>query len=275
MAQLTLVDAHAHLQEEVLEEHLPGVMARAADAGVRWIVCNGTHENDWAQTAAIARTYSGVAPCFGLHPWFVSERSPEWLGRLEERLLAVPSGVGEIGLDRWHEPRDEAAQEVVFRQQLALARRLERPVVIHCLRAWGWLMEVLREVDVPPAGMLLHAYGGPPDLIRPLAGMGGFFSFAGDVLDERRRRKREALRAVPLDRLLIETDAPAMLPPESARPYVVRGAEGEVWNEPANLPAILEGIASLLGLAPERLADLTRQNAERLFGGIGCQPTGS
>jgi len=275
MAQFTLVDAHAHLQEEVLEGHVPGVMARAAAAGVRWIICNGTHENDWAQTAEIARAYAGVVPCFGLHPWFVCERSAGWLERLEEHLLAVPSGVGEIGLDRWHEPRDEATQELVFRQQLELARRLGRPVVIHCLRAWGWLMDVLRDTGAPSAGMLLHAYGGPPDLIRPLASMGGYFSFAGDVLEERRKKKRASLLAVPLDRLLIETDAPAMLPPEGARPHVVLGDEGEIWNEPANLPAIAEGISGLLGLSSGELAAVTCENAQRLFGGIGCRPIDS
>jgi len=275
MAQLSLVDAHAHLQEEVLEGHVPGVMARAAEAGVRWIVCNGTHENDWEQVAELARTYPGVVPCFGLHPWFVAERSPEWLDRLEEHLLAMPSGVGEIGLDRWHEPRDEAAQEIVFRQQMALACRLERPVVIHCLRAWGWLMDVLRDTGAPRSGMLLHAYGGPPDLIGPLASMDGYFSFAGDVLEERRKKKRASLQAVPLDRLLIETDAPAMMPPEAARPHVVRGADGEAWNEPANLPSILEGVAGLIGVTPERLAEITRENAQRLLGGTGCRPIGS
>jgi TatD DNase family protein len=137
--------------------------------------------------------------------------------------------------------------------------------MVHCLKAWGWLLEILRDVGPLPGGLLIHAYGGSGEVVQTLAQMGAYFSFGGAVLDPSRQRAREALRQVPLDRLLLETDAPALLPPAGFRPYVLRTAEGEQYNEPANLPAICEGIAALLGLPTDQLIDLTTENAFRLY----------
>ena len=181
--------------------------------------------------------------------------------------MSLRSAIGEIGLDRWIEDRDEPAQEEVFVAQLRLARRLERPVMIHCLKAWGWLLEILPREPLPP-GLLIHAYGGAPDIIPQLVRMGAFFSFGGSVLDERKLRARKSLQAVPLDRLLVETDAPALLPPEQFRPHAVTGERGEFYNEPANLPAVLEGIAELRDMSPDELREITWHNARALLGDL-------
>ncbi len=263
-----LIDAHNHLQEEVLEPHLPAVLARARAAGVTSQVVNATHEGDWAQVRALAAACPDLIPCFGLHPWFVGERREGWLERLRTLLLEVPSAVGEIGLDRWFRDCDEEAQEKVFIAQLRLARELGRPVMVHCLKAWGWLREVLEREGAPPAGMLIHAYGGAAEMIPPLAALGACFSFGGSVLDEHKRRARLALMVVPLDRLLVETDAPALPPPEPYRPHVVMGERGELYNEPANLPAILDGLAALRGVPADELREITWDNARRLLGSL-------
>jgi TatD DNase family protein len=263
-----LLDAHSHVQEEVLAPYLPAVMRRAAAAGVTGMVVNGTSETDWPDVLRLSRDYPGVIPCFGLHPWFVGARSPDWLDRLAAHLDAMPSALGEIGLDRLVRDRDEAAQERCFREQLALAGRRGLPVMVHCFRAWGWLLDILREAGRPPGGMLIHAYGGAPDLVPELAAMGTCFSFAGNVLDPRHQRARAALAAIPLDRLLVETDAPAMLPPEPFRPQVTIAPGGAPLNEPANLPAIVGGIAALRGMTPEALVDVLRANLERLLSGL-------
>jgi TatD DNase family protein len=270
-----LVDTHCHLQEEVLEGHVEAIVSRARETGVSHLVVNGTHPGDWPQVLDLARTYPEVVPCFGLHPWFVGDAPGNWAEVLEHYIDAVPSAVGEIGLDRWVKDRDEVAQEEALRIQLAIAYRRHLPVMVHCLRAWGWLMGVLQEVGPSPAGMLIHAYGGPAELIGPLCDLGGYFSFAGNVLDDRRKRARASLLAVPLDRLLVETDAPAMLPPEPFGPHVIVGPDGEQWNEPANLPSIAVGIAQLLRVSPEALADATRENARNLFGDLLCRTNAS
>lgn len=258
-------DAHNHLQEEVLIPHLPGVMARARQAGVRRMICNGTHEGDWERVLELSREYEEIVPCFGLHPWFVQERSARWVERLEEYLDAAPAAVGEIGLDRWVQERDEVAQEEVFRAQLDVARRRGLPVMVHCLRAWGWLLKVLESEGVPEAGMVIHAYGGSAELLPELAAMGAYFSFGGSVLDERRQKAREALKRVVLQRLLVETDAPALPPPEAYREHVVLGDGGEAYNEPANLPAILRGLAEVRGETEEVVRRVCWENGKRLL----------
>lgn len=263
---LRLIDAHVHLQDAALTADLPAVMERARRAGVTRFVCNATSEKDWGRVMGLAQEYEGVLPCFGLHPWFVGERTGGWLDALERALDATPSAVGEIGLDRWIEPRDERVQEEVFRGQLDVARKRRLPVMVHCLRAWGWLMDVLRSEPPLPAGMLIHAYGGPAELVPALADMGAYFSFAANVFEAKRAKAREAMAAVPLERLLIETDAPWMLPPEEYRGHVVKGADGAVHNEPGNLAGVLRGVTRVLNQGEEELAQALERNARRLFG---------
>jgi TatD DNase family protein len=271
-AQLRLTDCHLHLQDPVLLERLDEVLDRARRAGVGRFVTNGSSEEDWPEVQRIAQAHPEIVSAFGLHPWFVAGRSPRWLETLEGHLRLVPSGVGEIGLDRWKKGLDERAQEEVFRAQLELARRLERPAMIHCVLAWDWLRDVLASEPPLPAGMLIHAFGGPLESIGPLAERGAWFSFAGDTLEERKTHKRAALAAAPRDRLLLETDAPDMLPPppfrNGPRAASVRDRDGRERNEPSNLREVLRGLSALLGEREERLAEVIEANARRFLGGI-------
>ena len=104
----------------------------------------------------------------GLHPWFVAETSREWLPRLESLLRSHSAGVGECGLDFARDDTDRASQEAAFRTQLRLAHTLHRPVALHVVRAWGRVIDLLREEGVPPAGTMIHAYAGSPDTARSL-----------------------------------------------------------------------------------------------------------
>ncbi|HRY50475.1 MAG TPA: TatD family hydrolase [Candidatus Paceibacterota bacterium] len=268
-----LVDSHLHLQEAVFEGDMDSVLEQIRQVGIRFLVCNGSSEADWPRVAALARQHREIIPCFGLHPWYVGRRSMQWDRALEDRLTASPAGVGEIGLDRWIEPRDERAQEEVFRRQMALARQLNRPAMIHCLQAWGWLMEVLRSEQPPDAGFLIHAYGGSVELIKPLADLGAYFSFAGSVLREKKTRQREALKRIPRDRLLLETDAPDLMPPASSCSFVLRDERGRERNHPANLADILLGVAGHLGVAPARLAELLWENSRRFLADLLPEPS--
>jgi len=265
---MRLVDSHLHLQDFGAGADVSKVIGEAAAAGVTVLVCNGTAEDDWLTVLGYAGEYPMVVPCLGLHPWFVAERSENWLSTLEDLVRTNTCGVGEIGLDRLIENVDAAVQEECFRLQLELARKYSRPAMIHCIRAWGWLMDVLRSEAVVPSGMLFHAYGGSAELVKELANMGGYFSFSGKTLSQSFEKARKAIAAVPIDRLLIETDAPAMLPPERFRKASVLSDEGKELNHPANLPAILDGIAELLGLLPDELRKTLWENAQRFFGPI-------
>jgi TatD DNase family protein len=256
------IDTHVHLQDESFADDLDLIMLRARQAGIATMVCNGTCQSDWSLVVKLARQYRNIVLFLGLHPWFVKTRTADWLDELEKVLTDIPGGLGEIGLDRCVEDYDEKAQEVVFCQQFDLAARLNRPVTIHCVQAWGRLIEILHAQRVLPPTMMIHAYGGPVELIEPLAKMNVYFSFAASVLDPRREKARRALQAVPEDRLLLETSSPELVPSER---YRLEGsklmADGRGRNEPANLPHFAEAIAELRGLSTLKLADLTTKNA--------------
>lgn len=277
----TLYDAHNHLQDDWLAPHLDAVAADLGAVHLRAAVVNGTCEADWPAVAALARRFAWVVPSYGLHPWDAGNRTPGWLATLRAALAADPhAAVGEIGLDRWildsarpddprlaglrRAPLEEQGE--VFLKQLALAATENRPVTIHCLQAFGALEGLLRHVNTPARGFLLHAYGGPAEMVAGFAERGAYFSFNGAFLDARHATKREAFRRVPVDRLLVETDAPAMpLPAERVRFPLPPASDGSLINHPANLAATYEGLAELRGVSVESLAAQVQENFARLF----------
>ncbi len=259
---MKLYDAHNHLQDARLAAHAEAFLASGVTAGM---VVNGTGEDDWAAVARLAAGRPEIRASFGVHPWRVDGVSPEWRERLAERWDAG-GAVGEIGLDRWRTEKNFEWQTAVFRWQLAEAARREMPVTIHCLRAWGAMDETLRGAALPARGFLLHAYGGPEEMVRGFAERGAYFSFSGAFLAENCGRKRKAFLAVPLDRLLVETDAPDMLLPAGLDRCAVQAASGERVNHPANLSVAYEGLARLRGMPLDELADAVAENYARLFG---------
>jgi TatD DNase family protein len=255
-----IFDAHNHLQATELAPWRDAFLASGAVAGM---VVNGTSEADWAAVAELAAAHAGIRASYGVHPWRVDEVSAEWRERLSARLDGG-GVVGEIGLDRWKTDRNFDRQLEIFRWQLGEAARRGLPVTIHCLRAWGALNEVLHEATAPP--FLLHAYGGPVEMVRGFVERGGYFSFSGSFLAANRERKREAFLAVPLDRLLVETDAPDMPLPEELDQFAARSATGERVNHPGNLGAVYAGLAELRGMPVAELAGPVAGNYARLFG---------
>ncbi len=250
-----LIDAHCHLQDERILPRLPDVIERAREAGVERMICCGTREKDWDAVLRLKEQYPGIIfPAFGLHPWYVKDRSSGWLNTLRGFLEAVPSAVGEIGLDHALENFNEAEQTEIFGTQLELAREHGRPVVIHCRRAWEALAGILERTGPLEHGGIIHSYSGPAELIPGLMKFGLSFSFSGSVTRAGNRRARKALGAVPPDRLLAETDSPDILP---------EGMDGV--NEPANLVRVVKEIAALRGFSEEEAARVTSENARKIF----------
>jgi TatD DNase family protein len=135
---MRLFDSHCHLQDERVFARAGEIIARARDAGVVRMLCCGTRESDWDTIKTLSGRFPEIVPAFGLHPWHVRERSAEWQKELEKHLAETPgAAVGEIGLDHAIEPRNDEDQASVFLAQLKLARKLKRPVSIHCRRAWA------------------------------------------------------------------------------------------------------------------------------------------
>lgn len=263
---MRLYDAHNHLQDARLGVDVDAVIATARAEGIARMVVNGSCEEDWPHVLALARRFPEVIPCFGYHPWYVGERTPAWRENLVQALDAVPSAIGEIGLDRWIENYDLPTQEEVFLWQLRLAAERDLPASIHCLQAWGRLFDLLRENPRPSCGFVLHSFGGPREIIEPLAKLGAYFSLPGYFAHARKERQRETFRHVPPERLLIETDAPdQLLPEERIRHPLNDPATGKAVNHPANLRAVYDFAAELLGEPVETLASRVEQNFQRLF----------
>ena len=264
---MRLYDAHNHLQDPRVGSDIASLVATAAQEGVVRMVVNGSCEEDWPDVLALARKHAEVIPSFGYHPWYVKERTPGWRDVLTRALDEVPSAIGEIGLDRWIKDYDLPAQEEVFVWQLRLAAERELPVSIHCLQAWGRMLELLQASPRPACGFLLHSYGGPLEMIPPLAKLGAYFSLPGYFAHERKERQQETFRHVPPDRLLIETDAPdQLLPEERSRYPLTDPASGKPVNHPANLRAVYDFAAELFGEPVEQLAVRVEQNFRQLFG---------
>lgn len=241
-------DAHNHIQNYPSDAEEAEAMAAAAEAGVQGMLCCGTGPEDWGNVLEMAGRYEGVIPAFGLHPWRDAEDG--WPGRLEEFLRRVPDAcVGEIGLDGL---KGLPGQEKNFALQLELAARFRRPAIIHCVKDWGRLLEMLSGAALPV--FMLHAYGGSAEMVKAFASLNGYFSFGGELLDPKRDKLRAALAAVPAGRLLFETESP-----EPGAP---------AWRAgPAGIVEVVAAAAEILRKPVEELADSLLVNSKIFSGG--------
>ena len=254
-------DAHNHLQDPRLGDPTPVIAAMRA-AGVERCMVNATRESDWAAVMKLACDHPDfVTPALGIHPWQAHTATPGWQERLGRLLEENPLfSIGECGLDQWISAPSIEIQRPVFIDQLRLARETKRPLTIHCLKAWQALFETLAE-NPPPARFLMHSFGGSIEIARRLIPLGAYFSFSGYFLHPGKSAVREVFRQLPPDRILLETDAPDMRPPNA---QITHRSPGNI-NHPGNLPAIGRALATALGMNSEDLARLTRENSARFF----------
>jgi len=254
-------DSHNHLHDTRLPEPVD-VIREMKSVGISHCVVNATSEEDWRSVETLALSQPEfVYPAFGIHPWKAHLAKEGWQMRLIELLEKHPhASLGECGVDRWVSQPSLEIQLPVFTDQLRVARELERPVTIHCLKAWNGLFEAF-EKEAPPPAFLMHSFGGSIEIARRLIPLGAYFSFSGYFLHSRKRAVMDVFRQLPKDRILLETDAPDMLPPSGQITHPLENSH----NHPANLPSIGAALAALLGMQPHELAALTTDNARCLF----------
>lgn len=178
------------------------------------IVCCGTKEDDWQRVINIAGRYDTVLPCIGLHPWFVNTVSDQWASTLEHYLDQCGNigCIGEIGLDFIIKGVNPSHQEKIFKTQMAMARERKIPVSIHVRKGWGSFIGILKQMGPLPEGGVIHSYSGSADMVELFEKYGLYISFSGSVTNPHNKKVRNALTAVSPERLLIETDSPAILP---------------------------------------------------------------
>ena len=201
------LDSHCHLQARCLTPVIHQVMERARMAGVTRMLCNGTREEDWQAVVDLAAMEERVVPFLGIHPWFAETAVDGWEERLRCLLGKIPAGIGETGLDKSCRT-DFNRQQEIFLTQLRMASEMRRPLVIHCVKAWGRLLEILEEhaaaQPLPPT--MIHSFSGSSETLRRLIRLGCLISFSSRVTTD--RKLQTCFLATPLPSLLLETDAP-------------------------------------------------------------------
>lgn len=249
-----LYDAHLHLQACPELDGLDPTVTR---------ISNGTHPGDWAAVQSVAG--GSVLAAYGVHPWKVDDLPDNWEADLRERLQSGAVSVGEIGLDNWIEPRNEDLQREVFLTQLDIAREYQLAPTIHCLRAWGMLVDCLRSVTLPERGFLVHGFGGSRETLFEILDLGGHVSFSAYAADPGRKRMRDAARACPANRILVETDAPDMVPPRDVCRYPLQDSEGQRPHHPDEIRTAYQFLAEWRGEALPDFAGQVEANVRRLF----------
>lgn len=263
-----LIDAHNHLQHPDLLIHFGDVLDQLESRNIGMMLINGTTETDWNKVIELYDIYPRWAlPSLGLHPWFLNERSPNWHKKLTYFLNKYPIAIGECGLDKWIPDHDLELQQAILQTHLDLAHKYQRPITLHCLKAWGTLLEMLQNDPVPERGFLLHAYGGPTEMVQPFVEMGAYFSFSGYFLEPKKAERLDVFRSIPIERILVETDAPSMPLPEDKDAFQLGlNSDGKRINHPANLPIVYDALAMALGMPRKELEQQAEANFRRLMG---------
>jgi len=252
---LELTDSHAHIDDGSFASDRDDMFRRARDAGVRHIVVPAIDQASWAGIASLCGEHAEAHAAYGMHPIYIDNHRPEhldelraWLG--EHRAVAV----GEIGLDYFLPELDVERQREYFNAQLKLARDIDLPVIVHARRAMDEVTSTMRRIG----GLrgVVHSFSGSLQQAEKLWEMGFHLGIGGPVTYERAQRLRHIVATMPVERLLLETDAPD-------QPGACHRGER---NEPAHIVEVLNVIAELRGESRESIAAATTQNARRLFG---------
>lgn len=206
---MRFVDTHIHLQDysATPEE----VIARLRAAGTDKVVCVSAHQSDWPKAAALADKFPDcVVPAFAVHPWYISEISASWAEQLADYLRQYPqAAIGECGFDRLKNP-DFTAQKAVFDIHIELARKFQRPLLIHAVKAWAWLDEYWEKL---PEKYVFHSFNAHPENLKNIIRYGGYVAVNEGIF--KNKAAAEVIRQISLNRLLFESDAPYQSKAES------------------------------------------------------------
>ncbi|CAK8717580.1 TatD DNase family protein [Candidatus Electronema halotolerans] len=254
--EISLIDTHCHLDMAAYQPDLDQIIADARRCGVTRIITIGIDLPSSCRAAELAQCYAGVYAAVGIHPHDAESADEETFRRLAE-LAAAPKvvGYGEIGLDYAKNYSPKEVQLRVFARQLELAKELRLPLIIHDRDAHEDTLRLLREQGPFPHGGVMHCFSGDAELARQVLDLGFYVSIPGIVTFPNAAMMREAVREVPTDRLLLETDGPFLAP------VPFRGKR----NLPQYLLHTAAAVAELKGVSLDDIARQTTVNAEKLF----------
>ena len=248
------IDTHCHLDLPPLVAELPLILQRAAAAGVTEFICPGVAPAGWQGIAKLAASNSAIKPAYGIHPQQVDKNSFQLLEQLATYLDGAVA-VGEIGLDYYQDSAERLLQQQLFRKQLQLARKFSLPVIIHCRKAFADTLAIFSEESAGELRGVMHAFSGSAETACEAIRLGLLIGIAGPATWEGAVKPQKMLKAVPLEKIVLETDAPDLSPQKH------RG----MANEPAFIVEVACKTAEIKGVAVEEVARITSINAQRLF----------
>ncbi|WP_302658615.1 TatD family hydrolase [uncultured Dysosmobacter sp.] len=252
---MPIFDTHAHYDDSRFDGDRDAVLAALPEAGVELVLDPGCDLPSSRAAAALAERYSHVYAAAGIHPENCAGFQDADLAALRQ-LLAQPkvAAIGEIGLDYyWAENPPRDFQQMVFRKQLALAEELDLPVIVHDREAHGDSLSIIREF--PAVTGVFHCFSGSPEMAEELLKRGWYLGFDGPITYKNARRAPEVAAITPLERMVVETDAPYL------SPVPVRGRR----NDSRYLPHVIAKLAEWKGITPEEMTRITCENGKRLF----------
>lgn len=252
-----LFDTHAHLNAEQFEEDLKDVIERAKQEGVGNMVIVGFDRPTITKAMELVEKYEFMYASVGWHPVDAIDMTNDDLAWIEE-LASHPKVValGEMGLDYYWDKSPKEIQKEVFRKQIRLAKKVKLPIIIHNREATADIVNILREEGASEVGGIMHCFSGSVEVAEECIQMNFHISLGGPVTFKNARKPKEVAEAIPLEKLLIETDCPYLAP----HPY--RGKR----NEPSYVKLVAEQIAEIKGISFEVVAEKTTDNAKKLFG---------
>lgn len=256
MSESYLFDTHCHLNSPKFEDELELIIANARENDVRSIVIPGYDYDSNVKALEIASKHEGIYCAVGYHPCDLNDLNDDHYQQLYEwakrdEVVAL----GEIGLDYYWDTTAPELQQQMFRKQIAIAKELDLPIVIHDREAHGDILRILQEENAAKVGGIMHCFSGSWEMAQECLKINFYISFGGPVTYKNGKRPQEVAAKVPFDRLLIETDSPYLTP----EPH--RGKR----NEPAYVKHVAEKIAALREVSYEELAAQTAANARRIF----------
>lgn len=256
MKMVAFIDTHVHLNADQYDDDLQQVIDRALEAKVEKMVVIGFDRKTIERAMSLANQCDFIYAVIGWHPVDAIDCTEQDLAWIEE-LAAHPKvvGIGETGLDYYWDKSPKDVQQFWFRKQIKLAQKLNLPIIIHNRDATGDVVRILREENAATVGGIMHCFGGSVETARECIDMNFMISLGGPVTFKNARQPKEVAKEIPLEHLLIETDAPYLAP----HPY--RGKR----NEPCYVPLVAEEIARQKELSLEEVANATTANAIRFF----------
>ncbi len=252
-----LIDTHAHLDAKQFDEDRTEVIARAKEAGVGHIVNIGFNRETIPTTLALAEQYDFIYAAVGWHPQDVTSMREEDFAWIEE-LCRHPKvvAIGEIGLDYYWDKSTMELQQRIFREQIRLARKVGKPIIIHNREAHLDVLTILKEEKAEEVGGIMHCFSGSADTAIACVKMNFHISFGGPITYKNAVQPKKALAAVPMDRLLLETDCPYLTP------HPFRGKR----NESSYVEYVAEAAANIKQVTTDEIAQITTDNAIKLLG---------